>query len=165
MVSAFLGVGKGPSTNGVANARMEGAGIRLFAKIRGWLLVFCCSAICVVTRHGVRLSTYPRRPCGAPPQHGGGWWAVDRKHHWCGDILLSSGTTSDYHLQINSYWYLSRAPKIYRVIPSVRGGGDICIAHSHLNRVRIQDRVAVDLVVHPPVERGLGIATPINDLL
>jgi hypothetical protein len=57
------------------------------------------------------------------------------------------------------------APNNHRVITPVRGGCNVGIPHTHFNGIRIQDRVAVDLVAHPPVERGLWIAAAVDDLL
>lgn len=74
----------------------------------------------------------------------------------CHIYLLTANGSSIAHL---------RTPKIHSVITSVRGGCYVGIAHAHLNGIRIQDRVAVDLIAHPPVERGLWIAASVNDLL
>src|SRR3972149_6139005 len=63
-----------PSTNGVTNARIEGAGIRLFVKIRGWLLVFSAGRYASSRAIGVCLSGRTPPPPPPPPRRRGAGW-------------------------------------------------------------------------------------------
>src|SRR5687767_2150281 len=56
------------------------------------------------------------------------------------------------------------AGKIDRVITASRGALQPGIAYAHVSHIRIQDFIAVNLVIHPPVEGSLRITTSINDL-
>jgi len=57
-----------------------------------------------------------------------------------------------------------RAGKIDREITPERTRRKISITDAHLGRFGAQDSIAVQLVTHPPVERGLWTAARIDDL-
>ena len=55
--------------------------------------------------------------------------------------------------------------QIHSNIIPIRAIGKISIPNAHFGGAWIQDRIAVDLVAHPPAHRGLRTAAPVDDFL
>ena len=51
----------------------------------------------------------------------------------------------------------------YKIIP-IRAIGEIGIAYPHLCRFGVENRIAMDLIVHPPSHRRLRTTSAVDDL-